>query len=229
MRTDLRIAWTLSRGSERREWWRFSLTLVAALLATGFALAAAGVAAVAGQVSIPFAHGLLDRPGERAGVVFTLVLLLIPVLGLLAQCARLGAVHRHRRLAAMRLAGATPAQVRRIAAAESAFPCLAGSTSGLAAFAVLLATRGHDPRPVEWAVFVAIALSVPVLATAVGAFALRRVVSSPLDHVRRTTRTGGPGRCSSSCSWPPWPPSRRCSFCSRSGRRRRRSSCSSSA
>ncbi|MEU9064926.1 ABC transporter permease [Streptomyces sp. NPDC048430] len=190
MRSDIRIAWTLARGSERREWWRISLTFLGALLATGFALAAATVAAVQGQVSIPYAHGLLDQPGERGGVVLALVLLLVPVLGFLGQCARIGAVHCHRRMAGMRLAGATPAQVRRIAAVESAFACLAGSAAGFAAFAVFLAVAGHTPPPMAWAGFVVVVLAVPVVAAPVSVFALRHVVASPLDHVRRT----GPDR-----------------------------------
>ncbi|MFE9723782.1 FtsX-like permease family protein [Streptomyces sp. NPDC005794] len=190
MKADIRIAWILARGSERREWWRISLTLLGALLATGFALGAATVAAVQGQVSIPYAHGLLDRPGERAGVVLTLVLLLIPVLGFLGQCARIGAVHRRRRMAGMRLAGASPAQVRRIAAVESALACLAGSSAGFAAFAVLLAVAGHTPPPVAWAGFVVVVLAVPVVAALVSVFALRHVAASPLDRMRGT----GPDR-----------------------------------
>lgn len=190
MKADIRIAWILARGSERREWWRISLTLLGALLATGFALAAVTVAAVPGQVSIPYAHGLLDQPGQRAGVVLTLVLLLIPVLGFLGQCARIGAVHRHRRTAGMRLAGASPAQMRRIAAAESGFACLAGSTAGFAVSAVLLAVMGHAPRPVAWAGFAAVVVAVPLAAALVSVLALRHVVASPLDHVR----TSGPDR-----------------------------------
>ncbi|MFD6280490.1 FtsX-like permease family protein [Streptomyces sp. NPDC060209] len=186
MKADIRIAWILARGSERREWWRISLTVLGALLATGFALAAATIAAVQGQVSIPYVHGLLNHPGERAGVVFTLVLLLVPVLGFLGQCARIGAVHRHRRMAGMRLAGASPAQVRRIAAVEAAFACLAGSSAGFAAFAVLLTVVGHTPPPVAWAGFVVVVLGVPVVAALVSVFALRHVVASPLDHVLRT-------------------------------------------
>ncbi|MFJ8752874.1 FtsX-like permease family protein [Streptomyces sp. NPDC102441] len=191
MKADLRIAWILARGSERREWWRVSLTFLGALLATGLALTAATVAAVSGQVSIPYAHGLLDRPGERAGIVFTLVLLLTPVLGFLGQCARIGAVHRHRRMAGMRLVGASPAQVRRIAAAESAFAGLAGSSAGLAAFAVLFAASGHVPPPAAWVVFAVVVLAVPVVAALVSVFALRHVVASPLGHVRRTGRDRG--------------------------------------
>ncbi|MYT58162.1 ABC transporter permease [Streptomyces sp. SID7834] len=191
MKADIRIAWILARGSERREWWRASLTLIGALLATGSALAAVTVAAVSGEVSLPYAHGLLDRPGERAGVVFTLALLLVPVLGFLGQCARIGAVHRYRRMAGLRLAGASPGQVRRIAAAESAFACLAGSSAGLALFLGLLALTGHTPRPVAWAGFVAVVVAVPVAAALVSALALRHVVAAPLEYARRTVPSAG--------------------------------------
>ncbi|MER5897338.1 FtsX-like permease family protein [Streptomyces sp. NPDC001876] len=191
MRADIRIAWILARGSERREGWRILLTALGALAATGFALAAVAIAAIPGQVSIPYGHGLLDQPGQRAGVVFTLVLLLLPVLGFLGQCARIGAVHRHRRMAGMRLSGATPAQVRRIAAVESAFPSLPGSVAGVAAFAVLLAATGHAPPPAAWAGFAAVVLAVPVAAALVSVFALRHVVASPLDQVRRTAPDPG--------------------------------------
>ncbi|MDT0430810.1 ABC transporter permease [Streptomyces salyersiae] len=190
MKADIRIAWLLARGSGRREWWRFSLTALGAVLATGFALAAVTVAAVSGQVSIPYAHGLLNGPGERTGVVGTLVLLLIPVLAFLGQCARVGAVRRHRRTAGMRLAGASPAQVRRIAAVESALACLLGSVAAFAAFAALLATTGHAPPPLAWAGFAAVVLAVPAVAAPVGVLALRHAVASPLDQMRRT----GPDR-----------------------------------
>ncbi|MEV2243268.1 FtsX-like permease family protein [Streptomyces sp. NPDC049970] len=192
MRADIRMAWTLTRGSGRREGWRIALTALGALAATGFALAAVAVAAVRGQVSIPSAHGLLNQPGERAGVVLTLVLLLVPGLGFLGQCTRIGAVHRHHRMAAMRLTGATPAQVRRIAAVEAAFPSLPGSVVGCALFAVLLAAAGHTPPPLAWAGFTAVVLAVPVAAALVGVLALRRVVASPLDEVRRAGPERGP-------------------------------------
>ncbi|MFE7789488.1 ABC transporter permease [Streptomyces sp. NPDC057460] len=185
MKADARIAWILMRGSDRREWWRISLTAVGALLATGFALAAIAVAAVSGQVSIPYGHGLLNQPGQRAGVVVTLLLLLVPVLGFLGQCARIGAVHRDRRMAGLRLAGASPAQVRRISALESALACLAGSVGGFAVFAAVLTGSGHTPPPSAWAAFVVVVLVVPVVAALVSALALRRVVASPLGWVRR--------------------------------------------
>lgn len=185
MKTDARIAWTLIRGSDRREWWRIALTATGALLATGLALAAVTVSAVSGQASIGFGHGLLNQPGQRTGVVATLLLLLVPVFGFLGQCARIGAVHRDRRTAALRLAGASPRQVRRIAALESGAACLVGAVAGLAVFAAVLAGSGRTPPPPAWAGFALVVLGVPVVAALVSGFALRRVIAAPLGRLRR--------------------------------------------
>ncbi|MFD5117910.1 FtsX-like permease family protein [Streptomyces sp. NPDC058385] len=193
VRTDTRLAWTLVTGSDRRERWRLALTAFGAALATVFCLGAAALAALTGhQVSVPYGNGLLDEPGTRQGVVVALLLLLVPVAGLLGQCARVGAVHRDRRLAALRLAGAGPRQVRRIAALESGLACLTGSVLALIAFGAMLATTGY-PVPTAWAGFAAVALAVPAAGAGVSVFALRRVVASPLGQVRRVTADHGPG------------------------------------
>ncbi len=184
LRSDLRLAWLLTRGSDRREWWRVTLTAVGAGLATGFALGAAALASVSGWYRIPFANGLLDEPGTRDGVMFALLLLLAPVLGFLGQCARIGAVHRDRRLAALRLAGATPWQVRRIAALESGLACLLGSAVSTV-FSVLFMLRIGPPSAAAWLGFALVAVAVPVLGAVVSAVSLRRVVASPLGRVRR--------------------------------------------
>jgi hypothetical protein len=195
-RADLRLAWELTRGSDRREWWRVALTAAGAALATGFALAAVALAALRGQYNVPVAAGLLDQPGTRSGVIAGLLLLLVPVLGFLGQCARIGAVHRDRRLAGLRLAGATPWQVRRIAALETGLACLLGSAVATV-FSVLLLLRLWDrPTAPAWAGITLVTVAVPLLGAATGALALRRVVASPLGWVRRVapSRTGrGPG------------------------------------
>ncbi|MGW6546744.1 FtsX-like permease family protein [Streptomyces massasporeus] len=195
-RADLRLAWELTRGSDRREWWRVALTAAGAALATGFALAAVALAALRGQYNVPVAAGLLDQPGTRSGVIAGLLLLLVPVLGFLGQCARIGAVHRDRRLAGLRLAGATPWQVRRIAALETGLACLLGSAVATV-FSVLLLLRLWDrPTAPAWAGITLVTVAVPLLGAATGALALRRVVASPLGRVRRVapSRTGrGPG------------------------------------
>lgn len=193
---DLRLAWQLTRGSDRREWWRIGLTATGAALATGFALAAGALASLSGHYSVPVAEGLLSEPGTRAGVILALLLLLVPVLGFLGQCARIGAVHRDRRLAGLRLAGAGPWQVRRIAALETGLACLLGSAVATAVSVTVLAGAWKPPA-LTWGVLALVAFAVPVLGAAAGALALRRVVASPLGWVRRVgpARAGrGPGR-----------------------------------
>ncbi|MEU1318805.1 ABC transporter permease [Streptomyces tibetensis] len=195
LRADLRLAWDLTRGSDRGEWWRVTLTASGAALATGFALAAVALAALRGQYNVPVAAGLLNQPGTRSGVIAGLLLLLVPVLGFLGQCARIGAVHRDRRLAGLRLAGAAPWQVRRIAALETGLACLLGSSVATVFCVLLLLRLWHRPTALAWAGIALVAVCVPLLGATAGALALRRVVASPLGWVRRIgPRTGrGPG------------------------------------
>ncbi|MEV7342880.1 FtsX-like permease family protein [Streptomyces sp. NPDC093544] len=193
MKAELRLAWLLTRGSDRREWWRVTLTAIGALLATGFALAAVTLSSLQGRYNVPVGNGLLDQPGERSGVVLTLLLLLVPVLGFLGQCARIGAVHRDRRLAALRLAGATPRQVRRIAALETGLACLVGSAVATVVSILSLLRLWGSPTALAWAGIALVALGTPVLGSLVGVLALRRVVASPLGWVRRVRPRSGRG------------------------------------
>ncbi|MER6715746.1 FtsX-like permease family protein [Streptomyces sp. NPDC000877] len=193
MRSDLRLALELIRGSDRREWWRIALTVTGAALATGFALGAVVLASLRGGHQVPVGHGLLDEPGTRSGVIVSLLLLLIPVLGFLGQCTRIGAVHRDRRLAGLRLAGATPWQVRRIAALETGLACLLGSAVATVCSVVLLLRLWGEPTVLAWAGVAAVSVGVPVLGAATGALALRRVVASPLGWVRRVRPRSGRG------------------------------------
>ncbi|MEU0222491.1 FtsX-like permease family protein, partial [Streptomyces sp. NPDC006265] len=157
------------------------------------ALAAVALTSLRGSYYVPVASGLLNEPGTRSGVIAGLLLLLVPVLGFLGQCARIGAVHRDRRLAGLRLAGATPWQVRRIAALETGLACLLGSAVA-AVFTVLLLLRLWDrPTALAWAGIALVAVAVPLLGAAAGALALRRVVASPLGWVRRTAPATGRG------------------------------------
>ncbi|MET9729305.1 FtsX-like permease family protein [Streptomyces sp. NPDC006458] len=192
-RADLRLARLLVSGSDRHEWRRIALTAFGALLATGFALAATVLAAVEGQVRVSVGNGLFDQPGERSGMIVALLLLLVPVFGFLGQCARIGAVHRDRRLAGLRLAGASPWQVRRIAAAETGLACAVGSAV-VTVFSVLFLLRVWTTAPaLAWAGIAAVAVAVPVVGALVSVLALRRVVASPLGEVRRVRRQARPG------------------------------------
>ncbi|MFI0240098.1 FtsX-like permease family protein [Streptomyces sp. NPDC016845] len=192
LRSDMRLAWLLTHGADRLERRRAALTAIGAAVATGFASVAVALLSVRGQYSFSYGHGLLDQPGTRHGIVAGLLLLLVPVLGFLGQCARIGAVHRDRRLANLRLAGAGPKQVRRIAALEAGLACLAGTLAGFAGFAVALPVVGWTPPGVAWPVLVAVVVLIPVLAALVSEVALHRVIASPLGHVRRERPRHGP-------------------------------------
>ncbi|MGW3141930.1 FtsX-like permease family protein [Streptomyces sp. NPDC001139] len=201
MRADLRLAWLLTRGSDRREWWRAALTALGAALATGIGFAIAVLTSMDGYYSVSVGSGLLDSASDRLNVSVALGLLLIPVLGFLGQCARIGAVHRDRRLAALRLAGATPWQTRRIAALESGLACLAGAVPAAAVAVPLLPHLWRHPAPAAWAGIALVAVAVPLLGAAVSALALRRVVASPLGRVRRSRPTRAPGRLFRAATW----------------------------
>ncbi|WP_158879555.1 ABC transporter permease [Amycolatopsis anabasis] len=123
------------------------------------------------------------------------VVLLVPSLVLVASSARLTAARRERRLAALRLAGATPGQVSGMVAAETALSAVGGALLGLAISPALhgLATlvpwaggtwQASDftlPGPLTAAIVVAI----PVLVVLAGVLGLRRVVRSPLGAAGR--------------------------------------------
>ncbi|NUQ99835.1 MAG: ABC transporter permease [Streptomyces sp.] len=201
MRAELRLAWLLTRGSDRREWWRVALTAVGAALATGIGFAIVVLTSLDGYYSVSIGSGLLDSTSDRRNVSVALGLLLIPVLGFVGQCARIGAVHRDRRLAALRLAGAAPWQVRRIAALESGLACLAGSVLGTVTAVGGLQLLWSHRAPAIWVGFALITLAVPVLGAAVSALSLRRVVASPLGRVRRAGLVRAPGRLFRTVTW----------------------------
>ncbi|MGC5051180.1 FtsX-like permease family protein [Micromonospora sp. DT48] len=203
---------SLALAGNRTDAARVALTALSALLATLAGLAALTVLAIEKppgdqwQRSEQYTSELLSQPGLRGGTAFALVLLTIPVLALAGQSARLGAPSRDRRLAALRLAGATPGQVSRIAMLETGFASLLGALAGLACYLGgrellhrpnadgLLALPTDVLPPVS--AMAAVVLGLPVLAAAATALLLRRVVTTPLGVVRRAGRTGSPR---------PWP------------------------
>ncbi|MFI7602878.1 FtsX-like permease family protein [Actinoplanes sp. NPDC049681] len=190
----------LAVAGNRTDRLRTVLTALSAALAAVTLLAAATVVAIQGEAE-RYSSALLAESGLRPGVATALMLLAMPALALAGQCIRLGAPARDRRLAAIRLAGATPGQTVLIAGAETIAAALLGSIAGFGGFLLLreiLERRDAEgmlllptdvlPPPVPIAV---VLLTVPVIAGLVGTVLLRRVVISPLGVVRRI-RTRGP-------------------------------------
>ncbi|HEX6359065.1 ABC transporter permease [Actinophytocola sp.] len=126
------------------------------------------------------------------------VVLLVPSLVLVASASRLTAARRERRLAALRLAGATPAQVTAMVGAETGLAAVGGAVIGVAVSPVLhsLATWvpwgggtwfAHD-FVLPWHMVIPIALAVPVLVVGAAVAGLRRVVNTPLMATGGHTR-----------------------------------------
>ncbi|GIJ40652.1 FtsX-like permease family protein [Micromonospora andamanensis] len=202
----------LALAGSRTDAARAALTALSALLATLAGLAAVTVLAIrkppgdAWQQSEQYVNALLREPGLRGGTAFALVLLTIPVLALAGQSARLGAPSRDRRLAALRLAGATPGQVTRVAMLETGLASLGGTLAGLATYLIGRSmlhrpdANGQLALPTDVLppvlAMAAVVLGLPVLAAAATAVLLRTVATTPLGVVRRAGRTGSPR---------PWP------------------------
>jgi FtsX-like permease family len=188
----------LALAGSRTDTLRVVFTGVAAALGALTLLAAATVVAVP---ELPGAYhdnnystAVIAQPGLRPGVVATLLLIAVPILALAGQCVRFGSPGRDRRLAAIRLAGATPRQAVLIAAGETTIAALLGSLSGLGVYA-LLHWALNRPRPdgmlplptdvlPSIPAFVVILLIVPVLAGLAAAFLLRKVIITPFGVVR---------------------------------------------
>jgi hypothetical protein len=123
--------------------------------------------------------------------------LLFPVLIFVGAATRLSATRREQRFAAMRLIGATPAQVATIATAESTVAAVIGVSIGFMLFLAMrplialipftgerFFTRDIAPSSVS---LVVVVLGVPVASAVASRLALRRVAISPLGVSRRAT------------------------------------------
>jgi hypothetical protein len=204
--TALRLALAGSRSDVAR----VVLTALGSAAGTLGLLAVATVLSITGGIAgsdedqarrLHYSNPLLNEPGLRPGLAVALALLTIPVLFFVAQCGRLGAPARDRRLAAYRLAGATPGDTVRIAAAESGLAAALGAALGAAAYfagrVLADAPDRHGDRPLPTDVLppapvvAAILVGVPLLAVVLSALLLRRVTVSPFGVVRRV-RTARP-------------------------------------
>jgi hypothetical protein len=125
--------------------------------------------------------------------------ILLPIWLFVATVTRLSAATREMRLAAVRLAGGTEAQVRLIAAAEAGVAAAFGSAFGIPLFLTtrpLLASGviggiqmfPEDLAPPLWLV-IALVVALPTLAIGMSLTTMRRIVVSPLGVTRRVRRS----------------------------------------
>jgi hypothetical protein len=140
---------------------------------------------------------------DRGTVLLGVVLLVMPVVVLASAAGRLGAARREQRLAALRLAGATPRQILAMTALEAAGVGAAGALAGALAYTALLPALAELPYGVgawytgqlwvglPW--LAAVVAAVTALITVSAVTMLRQVATSPLgvaQHANpRRTRT----------------------------------------
>jgi hypothetical protein len=127
-----------------------------------------------------------------------LVVLIAPCLVLVASAARLTAARRERRLAALRLAGATPQQVVSMTAAETAIASVVGAVLGVGLIFPLRYLTAKFPwdggawYPSDWTpswlMIVLVLVVAPVLVVGAAVLGLRRAVRQPLGAAQQQTR-----------------------------------------
>ncbi|MFK0288598.1 FtsX-like permease family protein [Streptomyces sp. NPDC090499] len=127
---------------------------------------------------------------DQGTVLLGVVLLVMPVVVLASAAGRLGAARREQRLAALRLAGATPRQILAMTAAEAAAVGAAGALAGALAYTALLPALAELPYGVgSWytgrlwvgpAWLATVVLAVTALITVSAVTMLRQVATSPL-------------------------------------------------
>jgi hypothetical protein len=187
MRSLLNVAAMLARGGTPAEGARTRLMATGTALATWFLFGAANVLALRGHLDERL--GPASQPGTRGGTAFALVLLVLPVAAFLYQSSRLASADRERRLSALRLAGATPSQVRLLGMAETTRAALIGTVTGAATYLLLqwaarrLLLDPRSPADVGVPPLLCAAAMVIVLAAAAvsGLLAGRHVVATPLS------------------------------------------------
>lgn len=201
------LGWTLARAGG---WARMCLIGSCTALASGLLLVAVAMLALPGQ-SREILFDLVAEPGLRAGTAFATALMTVPVLLLLYQGVRLGTAAREHRFAALRIAGATPNEVRRLGAIEVGLPALAGGLGGIVVYSVLRVLLGGtvtdtagsygvvagDSGPAlvptsvspDWWQVLLVAAAVGGLGAIIGWRVSSRVVLSPLGVTRREQAT----------------------------------------
>jgi hypothetical protein len=137
----------------------------------------------------------IQEDGIRTGVAFAAILLATSSCLLAFQALKLGTTARDRRLAAFRLAGATPHQVRGLGAVDAGIAGLVGGLLAGPLYLLLTLAIQALPRParmlppsnsVDLAAWPIVAAALALAAAAVGALLGRGVISEPREKPANT-------------------------------------------
>ncbi|WP_433011628.1 FtsX-like permease family protein [Kribbella sp. CA-294648] len=167
---------------------RFRLLVLTTVLAGAFLLAAWRIKRLGfdGEFRSQQYSNFIREDGIRSGVALAALLLAVASCLLAYQALRLGTAARDRRLAAFRLAGATPRQVRGLGAVEAGVAGLAGGILAGPLYLVLVlaiqllprtARMLPPPNAVDLATWPIVTVVLAAAATLVGGLLGRGVVS----------------------------------------------------
>jgi hypothetical protein len=151
--TLLQLAWPRSAADRARlRLLVLSVGVAGAFLLAGQRIARLGFSA---DLTTNAYSDYLQESALRSGVALATALLAASAGALAVQALRLGTVARDRRLTALRLAGATPDQVRRVGAVDAGLGGLAGGVLAGPLYVVLAGVLLAQPRmarllPSDW-------------------------------------------------------------------------------
>lgn len=201
---NLRTLITLARPRSATDRRRLQLLVITTGVAGAFLLAGLRVTRMGFANNLPYADygalgessaaysNYLQESGLRSGVVLATVFLAATACALAYQALKLGTAARDRRLAAFRLAGADPGQVRRLGAVEAGMAGLAGGVVAGPMYLVLaLVIQALPrvarvlPRPDFWDVVAwpVLAIFLGAATAVLGALLRRGLVTDPLARV----------------------------------------------
>ena len=205
----------LARPRSPADRGRLLLLTASTAVAGGLLIAAARIARLSIDTESGFTQFGPDRPtyqlapyvgqaGLRPGVVLGALLMTVPVFALAVQTLRVGSVARDRRMSALRLAGATPRDVRAVAAAEAGGAAALGGLLAGPTYLVLFVVLGRllpsgsrllpVPTVADLLVWLAVVVLLGVLGVVAGAAVERRVLTDPLGVNRRVAARHLAGR-----------------------------------
>ncbi|MFJ9241766.1 FtsX-like permease family protein [Streptomyces sp. NPDC101776] len=133
---------------------------------------------------------------DQSAVLLGVGLLVVPVIVLASAAGRLGAARREQRLAALRLAGATPRQILAMTGVEAAAVGAAGALTGAVAYGALLPALANIPYGIgtwytgqlwvglPWVAAVVVGVAALIAVSAMSM--LRRVASAPLGVAQQS-------------------------------------------
>jgi hypothetical protein len=185
--TLIQLARPRSATDHRRMWLLVvSIGLAGAFLLAGWRIKRLGFN---GELSSSNYSNYLQEDGLRSGIAIATVLLAIAACALAIQALKLGTAARDRRLTTLRLAGATPDQVRRVGAVDAGLAGLAGGILAGPLYLVLallvqaLPRMGRvlpPPNAVDLVTWPIVAVILTAAAAVIGGTLRRGVIIDPL-------------------------------------------------